>query len=117
MDDQLPRIGPAAASVFIDIHNDNKIHQLIMDTIPYMSGWSVVNNAKPGNEHWVKYRNQTARFFHFQLKDHYFCWTTADEMPSILPKNQKLVSVNSLAQMSRILDHIYEYARNHPKKS
>ena len=98
--------------ITINIHNDPEILQLIVDTIPYMPGWKLCDNAnktvqiKAGG--WTHYRNKTASYFTFNIVEKLFVWEVTDEGGS----KMKSLYIRNLEHISRIMDKIYEATVN-----
>ena len=89
----------------IDTNNNPEVIQCIVETIPYMQGWTMAGNVitnytNPSN-HWFKSRNSTPRFFAFDLNFKEFIWASEDDQPI-----STAISIRSLAQISKLLEDI-----------
>lgn len=93
--------------IVIDIHNDPGILRLVIDTIPYMQGWTVDCNVTH-NDMWYEYPNHTAKYFAFRLACKRFEWSQYDEKETDIPP----VFINSIKEMSEMLEYIYEKGKN-----
>ena len=98
-------------NILVNIHNSPDLLQLIVDTIPYIPGWKVVGNAKKRVQNkahnWDKYRNKTASYFMFDMKERSFSWEMGDDEISESEK-RKQIYIKNISHLSIFLDKIYE---------
>lgn len=91
----------------INIHNDPYLLQLIEDTIPYLPGWKISNNAIGSEQQtttWKDYINKTPSYFAFNVRAKYFCWFAEDNNID----NTRTIYIKNIGHLSRFLDKIYE---------
>ena len=93
----------------IDIHNDPSLFDLIINSIPYLPGWEIDNSVN--SVYWKNYPHRTARFFTFSFITRNLVWAYLDEHENNVPN---LISIRNAAQMSRILNRIYDYTVKYP---
>jgi hypothetical protein len=63
----------------IDICNDPSVLAFLVEEIKKLSGWKISLNINTSNKNWWSYKNQTARYFSFELENKSFEWNRLDE--------------------------------------
>lgn len=100
-------------TVHIDIQNNPEFLELILNSIQYLSnGWEFSVSSHHNNPKWQNYPNKTARYFVFDFNKRLFEWAVADHMGGSLPH---VIRIKNTAQLSRILESIYQFSIAHPK--
>ena len=96
-------------SITIDIKNQPEVLQLIIDTVPYMPGWTISGNVL-GNmggggkfHHWEDCRNKTARFYMFRFSDKSVAWVYPDDKG-----DGKEIVADTPFKMSKVLEYVYQ---------
>jgi hypothetical protein len=102
--------------IWIDIHNDPFLLQLILDTLPYMHGnWTVNGNVTSNLNNpcfeWKKCQNGIPRYFRFSSHCIDFSWAALDTDPP----DSNTINIKNEAQLSRLLDQLYTYMDNKKK--
>ena len=100
-------------TVHIDIQNNPEFLELILNSIQYLSnGWEFSVSTHHNNHKWANLPNKTARYFVFDFNKRLFDWAAYDDHGEALPH---IIRIKSTAQLSRILEAIYQYSISHPK--
>lgn len=103
--------------ILIDIRNSPEIFAALLEIFEYKVGWIIDANAFVGNEHWEKYRNQTARYFCIDLEDRRFSWSTHDEDATARGRYQIVETVEdaiSIAEFAVANADVFKYDLTKP---
>lgn len=98
--------------LYIDINNDPKILQVILDSLSYLdSPWTTW--VKMDNSYWKEhYPNETARYFGFNFSERRFLWASYDtskEYHYSVPDHSHVHfnPVRNISDASRLMDYVY----------
>jgi hypothetical protein len=90
--------------IFLDTRNRFELIQCIVDTIPFMDGWSLDNNIKMNMLNYEKHPdNFVGAGFGFQLEDKRFYWRSNTNSPW---GDERIIT--NMAELSELLDWLNE---------